>query len=105
MRVRLRLIFGRFFLDFGDLFGPGGTPGHPEDPQGVQRRFLMDFGWISGVPGEALGHPGAHFSALGRSRGALEGKKVVKKGGPRSSSVPGTILGAQPDAPGPPKCG
>ncbi len=97
--------FLSFFIDFRVIFEGVGTPGLARHPQGVQRRFFMDFGWISGGPGEALRHPGAHFSALWCSRGACEGKKVVKKGGARSSSVPETFLGAQRDAPGPPECG
>ena len=65
----------RFFIDFGVIFPPGGTPGASRAPLGAQVGSQVDFLMVFGRPGGGFGAPlgpfGLPWASLGRPWASL----------------------------------
>ncbi len=99
-----RLIFDRFFSILASFSGRGGTPGHPWHPRGGQRRFFMDFGWISGRLWGGSGAPWGSLFGTGALPGRPGRQKSRKKGHPTQQQRSRCDFDAYREGSGPVKC-
>ena len=94
-----------FFIDFGAIFPPGGTPGASRAPLGAQVGSQVDLLMVFSRPGGGFGAPfgpfGLPWGDLGPHFGAQSGHKRGEKRVSSAHRVPEAILGAKREGPGP----
>ena len=68
-----------FFIDFGAIFPPGGTPGASRAPLGAQVVSQVDFLMVFSRPGGGFGAPFGPFGLLWGTFGLTWAPKVETK--------------------------